>query len=1215
MRCISAILFCLLAINSNAQELAANNNQPLLNELQSLNASNQALTFEENGGQVRDQNWNARPDVLFSGVSNGLNFHLRNCGISYQIVSFEESADNSEREIGSEEQTPPDYSIYRVDLNWVNANDNIKVVTGNTLKGYNNYYNVPEGNDPALMVKKFEDVRFRNVWPGIDLLYFSNAGTLESDWLLERAEDYTQIAFEIVGAEVSANDDGYLIMQTPFGEIREGKLAVYQHEKLLDAQWVIEPSARGTVVSFEVEGFEPEKPMRIDPPTSLWSTFYGGTGADEGQACTSDGNGNLYMSGRTNSTTSIATSGGFLNYALGGSYDAFIVKFNANGARQWATYYGWSGWDEGSACTTDNLGNVFLAGRTNSTAMVGSDGAHQPFAGGNNDAYIAKFNTNGVRQWGTFYGGTGSDMGTGCATDSNNNVYLTGRSLSNNNIGTPGSHQQFRFGSDDAFLVKFSPGGVRQWGTYYGGGGQDVALSIAVSSSDLVHIGGYTASSSNMATAGTYQPDLAGGQFSGFLAQFNTDGVRQWGTYYSGTSGWTWVLDCDVDATGNIYISGLTQSPVNIASPGSHQQFFGGGNRDGFLAKITPNGTRTWGTYFGGGGNDDAFGCTVSADNRVYIVGGTSSTDGIASDDATQPENGGGTNDAYLAQFDADGAFLWGSYFGGSGNDIAYGCHANSDGIYMTGFTGSTNVFATPGAHQPGYGGGASDAFFGALESAGCTEEPAQPGAISGDLTACEGDENIYSVAAVAGATSYTWTLPNGWTGNSSTNSIDVTAGSNGGTISVTANNNCGSSTAQTLSVSVNQAPAQPGAISGDVTSCAGDENTYSVSAVTGATSYTWTLPNGWTGSSTTNSIDVTAGNNGGTISVVANNNNCGSSTAQTLSVSVNEAPNQPGAISGDVTSCEGDENNYSVSAVTGATSYTWTLPNGWIGSSTTNSINATAGSNGGTISVTANNSCGSSTAQTLSASVDEAPNQPGAISGEITFCEGDESTCSVSAVDGATSYTWTLPNGWTGNSTSNSIDVTAGENGGTVSVVANNNCGSSESSAQMVESHPLPMVSFELDSSIVCNSFGDFTLTAGLPEGGTYSGTGVSDDTFSPADAGPGTHVITYTYVDENNCSNSSEQEIVVEVCTDVNDLNHSSVLIYPNPFRNSLVLMFDENHERVIEFHNAIGQIVHTLQGKGLRMTVDAEHLAPGIYFIRISGEVKVHRVVRSH
>src|SRR5690606_29792903 len=147
--------------------------------------------------------------------------------------------------------------------------------------------------------------------------------------------------------------------------------------------------------------------------------------------------------------------------------------------------------------------------------------------------------------------------------------------------------------------------------------------------------------------------------------------------------------------------------------------------------------------------------------------------------------------------------------------------------------------------------------------------------------------------------------------------------------------------------------------------------------------------------------------------------------------------------------------------------------------------------------------------------------------------------------------------------SATNSINVTAGNNGGTISVTANNNCGSSVPNVQTVESYPLPVVTLELDSSILCSSYGDFALTGGLPEGGTYSGTGVSGNMFSPADARPGTHSFTYTFTDESNCSGSVEQEIVVEVCTGINDANAASVLIYPNPFRNVLVLEFEENHD----------------------------------------------------
>jgi len=234
--------------------------------------------------------------------------------------------------------------------------------------------------------------------------------------------------------------------------------------------------------------------------------------------------------------------------------------------------------------------------------------------------------------------------------------------------------------------------------------------------------------------------------------------------------------------------------------------------------------------------------------------------------------------------------------------------------------------------------------------------------------------------------------------------------------------------------------PTQPGTISGPAGVCGGTTHTYSISAVSGATSYTWTLPSGWSGSSTTTSISATAGTSGGTISVIANND-CGSSPARTKTVSVTNIPAQPGTISGPNAVCQGSTHTFSISAVSGATSYTWTLPSGWSGSSTTTSISATAGSSGGIMWVTANNSCGSSTPRTKSVTVIPALSQPGPISGLSTVNQGSTHAYSISPVSGATSYQWVLPSGWSGSSSTTSISATAGASGGFMYVRATNSC------------------------------------------------------------------------------------------------------------------------------------------------------------------------------
>jgi len=457
--------------------------------------------------------------------------------------------------------------------------------------------------------------------------------------------------------------------------------------------------------------------------------------------------------------------------------------------------------------------------------------------------------------------------------------------------------------------------------------------------------------------------------------------------------------------------------------------------------------------------------------------------------------------------------------------------------------------------------------------------EPSSPGNISGPATICANTINTYSITPVNGAAYYTWTLPNGWTGSSVTNSITATATANGGNITVTSVNMCGVSSPSILAVTIINIPLQPGNISGPATICGNTMNTYSVVPVNGASSYTWTLPNGWTGSSITNSIITTANTNGGNITVTATNS-CGTSPAAILPVTVNNIPSQPGAISGPINICENTTNTYSIVAVNGASSYTWTLPNGWTGNSVTNTISTTANSLGGNITVTANNNCGSSIPQILAVQVTVLPVQPGPISGTISVCPNSLNSYMVSPVNGATSYTWTLPNGWSGASTSNTINTSAGINGGNITVTATNMCGTSPAQtlsvitfpvysfnntaticqndsifiagayrknagmyiANLLTVHgcdsiinttlvvnPLPTVNLANQNDF-CENDGIFPLTGGLPLGGTYSGPGVNNNQFDPASAGVGTHTITYSYTNPNTgCSNSTTNTILV--------------------------------------------------------------------------------------
>ena len=455
----------------------------------------------------------------------------------------------------------------------------------------------------------------------------------------------------------------------------------------------------------------------------------------------------------------------------------------------------------------------------------------------------------------------------------------------------------------------------------------------------------------------------------------------------------------------------------------------------------------------------------------------------------------------------------------------------------------------------------------------------------------------------MAGATSYTWTLPGGWTGTSTTTSITTTASGTSGNVTVASNNNtCGSSAASTLAVTVSDVPAQPGIITGNVSVCSGSSNTYSVAAVAGATTYTWTLPNGWTGTSTTASITATTSTTGGNVSVTANNT-CGSSTSQTLAVTVG-IPATPGAIIGNATVCSGSSNTYSVAVVSGATSYTWTLPTGWTGISTTETIATTANTTGGDITVTVNNTCGSSVAQTLAVTVNSIPAQPGTISGSASICSGSSNTYSITAV--ATSYTWTLPGGWTGTSTTNSITTVASTTSGNVGVIANNTCGASASqtlavSVNIKPAKPIITVSTANPETPVLTASGGATTGYQWFKNGVAI-SGATSNTFTVTSEGSYTVQLTL-----NGCVSTLSDAQAIIVTGDGLFLSASEQFyLYPNPTSSSLFIslrQFKSGEEVNITVSDLLGRTIESTKGfGGTDKEINVRSLASGQYVVTL-------------
>jgi hypothetical protein len=829
---ITVLLFFALTFFAGTAKKAANE----------VTNQNPGISFTENKGQIHDQNYLPRPDVLFGAITKNMAVHIKRTGVSYQLYRVDRYNEIEDPKTKKKFKEIAQQTIYRVDLNWVNANSNVPTTQDEVLPGYNNYYleNCPNG---ALYVRSYKGVTLKNLYKGIDLHYYGKCGELKHDYIVAARADYRQIQVKVEGAQISVNGDGSLLLTTPLGKIQEGAPIVYQSGRQLNAKWKL----TNNILSFEIENYNINYDLIIDPVTRLWGTYYGGNAEDAVGGCSKDNSGNVYLTGYavSNSGTNIASSGSHQS-AFGGFFDAFLVKFNISGVRLWGTYYGGTGSELGNSCSTDGSGNVFMAGNTSSTSgtVIASNASHQQtYGGGTRDAFLAKFDGNGIRQWGTYYGGALTDQGNWCVTDVNGNVYLAGNSNSTNAsaIATGGSHQSVSGTTGDAFLVKFNSNGVRQWGTYYGGAGTDQGYACATDISGNVYLVGSTITSTNaIATVGSHQPVYGGGNYDGYLVKFSSNGVRQWGSYYGGL-GDDIGYSCVTDASGNVYLAGFSDSNAGtaLATGGSHQSLYGGGTYDSFLAKFDASGVRLWGTYYGGTGDDQGYSCDVDANNNVYLVGFTDTNSGtlIATSGSHQLLYGGGIYDGFLVKFNTNGIRQWGTYYGGAGDDGVYSCVTdNNSGLYLAGYTDSNigTAIATVGSHQSNYGGGVYDAFLAKFDV--CDVAPLQPTTILGNTSICSGSGlSSYSIVSVAGATSYTWSLPAGWSGSSNTNSISATPGGSG-VFTVVAGNACGASPQQSLSVIVNPLPTITASSSSSVL-CEGESATLTAS---GASTYTF---------------------------------------------------------------------------------------------------------------------------------------------------------------------------------------------------------------------------------------------------------------------------------------------------------------------------------------------------------------------------------------
>lgn len=784
--------------------------------------------FIENKGQIHDQNNKPNPSVKYLLNTQGMNVQLREGGFSYDTYYSEtplSEADVRFCESGNDlDKIAETYQFHRIDVELVGSNKNARIETSDASEDYINYYNAVTPEEGATHVRHYKRVVYKNIYPNIDLEFLvSEDSEMKYNFIIHPGGNPNDIILSYQGGnELALTRDGNLNIGLRHGRLTESIPKSFLSET--DQELIVKYIKKNNNIRFRVPKYDKTKTLVIDPtPNRTWGTYYGGVNLEYIVEINATVSGNVCIAGVTNSPTAIATAGAHQT-SLVGTTNGFVAKFNSAGVIQWGTYYGGTGGVDNVfiyTVTSDLSENIFIGGMASATTGVATAGAHQTVLSGPGDAVLVKFNSSGVRQWATYYGGSGAsggEEGSSVATDAAGNVYLGGITTSTNgtSIATVGSHQVAHGGGTyDAFLVKFNTSGVRQWGTYYGGTGDEAGGNITVDTGDNVFLGGSTYSTTGIATAGTHQTALSGSN-DNFYAKFNSSGVRQWGTYFGGTLAES---DCILatDANNNLLVVGSTSSTAGIATAGAFKTTYTGGGFgfDGYLAKLNSSGILQWCTYLESAPAADV--CTDAGGN-IYVTGNVNhvhTTFATAGTYQNTTQSGGcpifpdpdvGTcYNAFLIKFATAGTLTWGTYYGTvttTGSSVAVD---NAGAVYLGGSTKATTTIASAGAHQTAFGGGLRDGFLVQFDGGYVCSLPATPTTITGSNPMCAGGTTTYTVTAVAGATGYTWSNPAGWTLNSGQGTVteNITTNTTSGNVCVTADNVCGSSPSYCVAITV----------------------------------------------------------------------------------------------------------------------------------------------------------------------------------------------------------------------------------------------------------------------------------------------------------------------------------------------------------------------------------------------------------------------------
>ncbi|MDN5211285.1 PKD domain-containing protein [Fulvivirgaceae bacterium BMA12] len=589
------------------------------------------LKFIENKGQ-----WD--PSVQFAADIPGGKLHLKKNQLHYtfydtRVLNRQQHShleDGSNHAHNAEEITHEEIPLEHVQVIFNNANTNPGLKIKKPSTEVYNYYLSNDPNTWAPGCKAYEEITYRDLYPGINLRLYTQDNFVKYDLILEKGADPEQITFSYHGLDKIAVKNKQLYCETKINTIIENVPYAYQIDNKGKKKEVsCEFQLKNNEVSFHFpEGYDHKKKLVIDPQL-IFSTFSGSVADNWGYTACFDDNGNLYSGGIAFGTgfptTGHSTFGG-------GAYDIGILKYDSTGQQLlYATYLGGLSQDTPHSLIVNNHNELLILGTTGSSDYPTSAAAYDgSFNGGTSfnvvdtlksgsDIVLTKLNQNGELVASTFVGGPGNDgilkmtrigvynnalirnygdyIRGDVIVDKDDNVYVASSTDADGFPTTSTIQPNYAGGNSDAVIFKMSHDlGNILWSTYLGATADDAAYSIKIDTSNFVYIGGGTNSPNFPSTPGVINENLSG-QIDGFVAKIDVDNDSIAYSTFLGTSAYDQVYFIDIDKSKNVYAFGQTKGNYPV-TPNAYNN----PNSGQFIHKLTNQMDSTiFSTVFGSG--------------------------------------------------------------------------------------------------------------------------------------------------------------------------------------------------------------------------------------------------------------------------------------------------------------------------------------------------------------------------------------------------------------------------------------------------------------------------------------------------------------------------------------------------------------------------------------------------------------------------------------